>query len=47
MLLNKRKRNGVGKFVILVSKKAQKGQLIHFMPVKESGKRAGAALKGR
>ena len=37
----------VGKSVILVGKKAQKGQMIHFMPVKGSRKRAGAALKGR
>ena len=37
----------VGKSVILVCKKAQKGQMIHFMPVKGSRKRAGAALKGR
>ena len=37
----------VGRSVILVYKKAQTGQMIHFMPVKGSRKRAGAALKGR
>ena len=41
----------VGKSVILVCKNPQKGQMIHFIPLKESRKRAGfvihSFLKGR